>query len=86
MEQSNCLLGSGSGDGTVILWDVETGSQPRSSEGHANLVDSVDFSPDGSTLATGLWEGTVGLSGIPGPDSRGVPPGELMAAIRMRRC
>ncbi|MEP6896284.1 MAG: WD40 repeat domain-containing protein, partial [Chloroflexota bacterium] len=53
-------LASGSGDGTVILWDVATGKpigQPLT--GHASGVSSVAFSPDGKTLASGNADHTV---------------------------
>lgn len=48
------LLASASADGTVRLWEVNTGLPvmilPRS---HANWVWCLDWSPDGSMLATG---------------------------------
>lgn len=50
-------LVSGSHDGTLILWDVATGKQLRSIEGHRELgrpfeVVSATFSPDGKALAS----------------------------------
>ena len=47
-------LASGSGDGTVILWDVAARKplgEPLA--GHKGWVRSVAFSPDGKTLASG---------------------------------
>ena len=46
-------LASGSDDGTVRLWDVETRNTAILS-GHMTL-SSVVFSPDGTTLASGSW-------------------------------
>ena len=40
-------LASGSGDKTIKLWDVATGSLQRTLEGHSDSVWSVAFSPDG---------------------------------------
>jgi len=58
------LLASGSGGGTVILWEVETGKQVQTLKGHTWPVNSVAFSPDGRLLASGSWDGTVILWGV----------------------
>jgi cytochrome c len=33
-------------------------------EGHADRLSSVAVSPDGSIVATGSWDGSVGLWGL----------------------
>ncbi|MBF0536154.1 MAG: hypothetical protein HQK90_14255 [Nitrospirae bacterium] len=38
---------SGSDDHTLRLWDIETGNEIRSFEGHKNWVIACNFSPDG---------------------------------------
>jgi len=53
------LLASGSLDGGVILWDVETGQPLETLLASNRLVLCVDFSPDGTQLATGSTDGTV---------------------------
>lgn len=46
------LLASGSGDQTIKLWDVATGTELRSLRGHTYTVQSVAFSPDGKLLVS----------------------------------
>jgi WD40 repeat protein len=48
---SGRLLATADHDGTVKLWDVATGRQLASLEGHADGLSGVAFSPDGRTLA-----------------------------------
>ena len=43
------------------LWDVKTGEQKGTLTGHTETVESVAFSPDGTTLAGGSWDRTVRL-------------------------
>ncbi len=52
---------SGSADGLVILWDINTGAEVRRFEGHARSVESVAFSPDGQHILSGSADGTVRL-------------------------
>src|SRR5262249_49487086 len=46
-------------DKALILWDVKTGNIIRRFEGHTDVVESADFSPDGQTLLTGSDDKTV---------------------------
>ncbi len=46
-------------DGTVRLWDADTGQHLRTITGHTDNVNSVAFSPDGEKIASGSWDGTV---------------------------
>ena len=55
------LLASGSGDGTIKLWEVATGREVRTLEGHTDWVLSVAFSPDGKLLASGSPDHTIKL-------------------------
>ncbi|MDT8381107.1 MAG: WD40 repeat domain-containing protein [Brevefilum sp.] len=55
------VLASGSWDGAVRLWDVNSGGPLRMLEGHTDYVTSVAFSPDGAVLASGSLDGTVRL-------------------------
>ena len=44
---------SGSGDGTVKLWDVASGKSTATLRGHTDRAFSVAFSPGGRALASG---------------------------------
>jgi len=52
---------SGAFDGTVKLWDVNTGREIRTFRGHSEGVNSVAFSPDGKTIVSGSTDETVKL-------------------------
>ncbi len=65
------LLVTGSGDGTVQLWDMADPMRPAAVgpplTGRATTVKSVKVSPDGKTLAAGSTNGTVSLWNIADP-------------------
>nr|NCQ93149.1 WD40 repeat domain-containing protein [Microcystis aeruginosa LG13-13]NCR06272.1 WD40 repeat domain-containing protein [Microcystis aeruginosa LG13-03]NCR64527.1 WD40 repeat domain-containing protein [Microcystis aeruginosa LG11-05] len=44
---------------TIKLWNVETGQEIRTLQGHDSYVTSVNFSPDGKTLVSGRWDKTI---------------------------
>ncbi len=46
------LLATGSGDGTIRLWQVADGQPAGELPGHLESVEAVAFSPDGQTLAS----------------------------------
>jgi WD40 repeat protein len=50
---------SGSRDGTVRIWDVESSKQITLLQGHHMWVFSVSFSPDGAHVASGSTDGTI---------------------------
>ncbi|MBD2535023.1 trypsin-like peptidase domain-containing protein [Nostoc flagelliforme FACHB-838] len=52
-------LASGSLDGTIKIWNVRTGQEITTLQGHSSSVRSVAFSPDGKTLASGDWRRTI---------------------------
>jgi hypothetical protein len=54
-------LASASYDGTVKLWDADTGQEVLTLRGHSGRVTSVAFSPDGRRLASANDDGTVML-------------------------
>ena len=54
------LVTAGS-DGTVKLWDTDTGELLRTFAGHRAAVDGVAFSPDGRFLLSASWDRTLKL-------------------------
>ena len=55
------LLASGSANGTIKVWNVNTKEEVDTLEGHTNRIFSVDFSADGTLLASGAQDNTVRL-------------------------
>ena len=45
----------------VHLWDLTTGEHKAELKGHTSSVLSLNFSPDGKTLASGSWDETIRL-------------------------
>jgi WD40 repeat protein len=58
--RKDTLLASASINGTIKLWDAQTGMELSAFEGHAG-VGSIAFSPDGKRLACGCGDKTVRL-------------------------
>ena len=62
------VLASSGGDGTIILWDMESGTEIDVLRGHTREVESVDFSPQDDTLvsadSTGVIRHWDAISGV----------------------
>ena len=43
----------------VRVWDTETGAPKDTLTGHTVMIESVAFSPDGRTLASGSMDRTI---------------------------
>ena len=59
------VLVSGSYDATIRLWDISTGEQLETLDGHTYSITSVAVSPEGGTIASGSYDGTVLLWAFP---------------------
>ena len=44
---------------TIDLWDIETGKHKKTLKGHKKSIESLAFSPDGKTLASGSLDNTI---------------------------
>ena len=52
-------LATGSTNGQICLWDVQTAELKGTLTEHTEIISSLVFSPDGRTLTTGNKDGTV---------------------------
>ncbi|QGA21575.1 hypothetical protein EYB26_009286 [Talaromyces marneffei] len=55
------LIASSSYDGTIKLWDPDTGALKHTLESHKERVESIAFSPNGRLLVSGSYDGTIKL-------------------------
>lgn len=55
------LLASASADGTIKIWQKNTGILLKTLDAHTEVVTSIDFSPDGKTIISGSNDKTVRL-------------------------
>ncbi len=80
----DATLASGSGDGTVILWDIATRrllARLSTAHGGGAPVDNVAFSPDGKVLAVGSADGTLRLWDVATRRPLGQPLSDGLGAI-----
>ena len=51
---------AGSGDGTIVIWDIENNAAPfRKLHGHSSEIESLCFHPGGTMLVSSSREGTT---------------------------
>jgi WD40 repeat protein len=51
-DPEGALLAAGYEDGTLVVWDVQTGAQVFTTQAHSSSVDKVTWAPDGTRLIT----------------------------------
>jgi len=52
-------IASGSNDGIIRVWDIDSGYRSLMFKGHTHLIGSVAYSPDGQSLVSGSIDKTV---------------------------
>ena len=55
----NMTLINGDGNGRLQLWDITTGDELITLNGHMEGVETLQFSPDGNTLVSAAQDGTI---------------------------
>lgn len=60
------LLAASGGQGTVLIWDMNTEKELCALKGHVLSVYGLEFSPKGDLLASGGMDGKVRLWGVKG--------------------
>ena len=53
------ILINGDGNGRIQLWDMTTGDELTTLNGHTEQVETLQFSPDGKTLVSTGQDGTI---------------------------
>ena len=53
------MLVNGDGNGRIQLWDITTGDELITLNGHMEGVETLQFSPDGNTLVSAAQDGTI---------------------------
>lgn len=71
---------AGSAGNTIELWDMATLQKIATLEGHSASVNSLAFSPDGTVLASGSYDGTTRLWDI--ASQQEISWGNLMGHVR----
>lgn len=72
-------VATGGVDGSVRLWDPETGKEREAINAHDGSVTSIAFSPDGELVASGGSDGNVRLFRAANGDAVGLFPATLPA-------
>jgi len=62
-------------NGTMTLWDANSGEERMTLPGHQDQVNAIVFSPDGKMLASGSFDGTLKLWAVASGEELASLPG-----------
>ncbi len=62
LARSGRYAAAGCADGTVRVWDLESGKEVRALKGHTERVMEIRFFPEGNRIASASVDGTVRIS------------------------
>jgi WD40 repeat protein len=78
------LIGTAGADGSIKLWDADSGRERATIPGHAGGVRCLQFDPTGTSLASAGADGTLRLWDVGTRQERALPDGKAEGVTGLR--